>query len=163
MSCTSNCRTCPHRCRRRSHYRDHKSSPEIIDICCSRNTCQLLTLLTLLMQRPLPQVNMSSPQGCCVAQLCNVVFSSAPSTQSGSPSQIHFLGMHWARCQDLFSTHVNSVSSSHLRSSAKERERLEMRAREVAVERHEQRGEEVRKNCRVGEVRVGVGGAVGED
>lgn len=47
-----------------------------------------LLKLTLFMHRPFSHVNMSSPHGCGVAQWCSVTFSSAPSTQSGSPSHI---------------------------------------------------------------------------
>lgn len=103
-----------------------------------------LLKLTLFMHRPFSHVNMSSPHGCGVAQWCSVTFSSAPSTQSGSPSHIlreitanrqhifsmstkkilniyHFFGIHCDLPQDLFSSHVNSVSSSHFRLSMETR------------------------------------------
>lgn len=48
------------------------------------------------MQRPLPQVNCSAVQVLRCVQLSAVEFSSAPSTQSGSPSHTHFFGMHCA-------------------------------------------------------------------
>lgn len=69
------------------------------------------------MHRPFPQVNWSSEHVCERGQLCRVVFSSAPSTQSGSPSHNHFRGIHWARFHSLLAMQVNSVSSSHFRSS----------------------------------------------
>lgn len=73
---------------------------------------------TLFMQRPLLHVNCPSPQAAGAEQLCSVTFSSAPSTQSGSPSHSHLRGMHCARFHILFSLQVNSVSSSHVRASA---------------------------------------------
>lgn len=73
---------------------------------------------TLLMHLPLAHVNWSSEHGWGVAQWWMVAFSSAPSTQSGSPSQSHFFGIHCALPHSLLATQVNSVSSSHLLSSA---------------------------------------------
>lgn len=69
--------------------RDHITSPEISKM--QLNLIQNIFSrknLTLFTQRPFSHVNISSPQGCGVAQWWRVTFSSAPSTQSGSPSQI---------------------------------------------------------------------------
>lgn len=118
--CTVNCRIFLHRYRLHNRCRDHKAIPiETLNRIKNFFVCVLnfASRLTLLMHRPFSHVNMSSPQGCGVGQCCVVTFSSAPSTQSGSPSHNHLRGMHWARPHDLFSSHVNSVSSSHFRSS----------------------------------------------
>lgn len=46
------------------------------------------------MHRPFPQVNCSELHVLVLEQFNAVEFSSAPSTQSGSPSHNHFLGIH---------------------------------------------------------------------
>ena len=79
-------------------------------------------LFTLLMHLPFLHWNWSSPHSSCgMLQLGTTeLSSSAPSTQSGSPSQTHFLEMHIARPHSLLALHSNSVSESQVRASVRE-------------------------------------------